>query len=294
MATPPIDRFGNDAQKATWLPGLLSGRKIAALAITEPEGGSDVAGIRTTARRTGDGWVLDGRKTFITNGGRADLILVIARTSDRDAERPVFSLFLVDGGSPGLERGTPLEKIGRHGSDTCELFLDNVEVTGDALLGEEGRGFHQIMWELEAERIVSGATSVALGYHALDLALDYVRNRRQFGRAIGDFQALRHELASHTARLTAARELVHATAWRFQLGTAPRAEVSMAKLVASDALCAIADYALQLHGGYGYMREQAIGRVWIDARAKRITAGTDEIQREIIAREVIGRPGGAS
>jgi alkylation response protein AidB-like acyl-CoA dehydrogenase len=290
MASPLLERFGTTAQKAQWLPELLSGVKIAALAITEPEGGSDVAGMRTTAERTRDGWRLHGAKTFITNGSRADAIMVIARTAPGDDRRRSFSLFLVDARLDGFSRGRTLRKIGRHASDTAELFFDSVDLPADALLGEEGQGFLQIMWELEAERIVSAATSVALGYHALDLAVAHVRQRRQFGRPIADFQAVRHELATLASSLAAARELTYATAWRFQSGLKPRAQVSMAKLVAATVLGQVTDYALQLHGGYGYMKEQAIGRVWIDARAKRITAGTDEIQREIIAREILGRP----
>jgi len=288
MATPPILRFGTDEQKRRLLPELLAGERVAAIAISEPEGGSDVAGMRTTARRSAGGWTLDGRKTFITNGTRAGLFLVVARTADPEDGRKAFSLFLVDGATPGLARGEKLEKIGRHASDTCELFFDGVELPDDALLGEEGRGFHQIMWELEAERIMSAATSVALGYHALDLGLEYIRDRRQFGAPLADRQAIRHEVASVTARLTAARELVHATAWRFQNERYATEEIAMAKLVAAEALNEVADYAMQLHGGYGYMREYPIGRVWVDARVKRITAGTDEIQREIIARHVVG------
>jgi alkylation response protein AidB-like acyl-CoA dehydrogenase len=290
MATPPILKFGTDEQRHRYLPELLSGRTVAALAISEPDAGSDVAKIRTRARRrrTG-GWILDGTKTFITNGMRAGLILVVARTSEPNAERPEFSLFLVDTTLPGFSRGRRLHKRGRHASDTAELSFDGVELNDDALLGEPGRGFQQIMWELDAERIVSAATSVSLGYHALDLAIEYADARRQFGHRIADFQAVRHELANHAARLAAARELVHTTARRFQAGEERLAEIAMAKLFAAETLCAVSDYALQIHGGYGYMSEYPIGRVWIDARAKRITAGTDEIQRELIARALLGR-----
>jgi len=290
MATPPILRFGTSAQREHYLPEILAGRKIAALGISEPDSGSDVAGIRTKASRTpGGGWTLDGRKTFITNGGRADVVLVIARTPAlEESTRPSFSLFLVDSSLPGFSRGQPLEKIGRHASDTCELLFESIQLPDDALLGEEGRGFHQIMWELDAERLVSAATSAALGFHALDLAVAYVKERHQFGRPVGDFQAIRHTLATLAARLTAARELVHTTARRFQAGEEQLPEISMAKLLAAEALGDVADYALQVHGGYGYMAEYPIGRIWIDARAKRITAGTDEIQREIIARHLIG------
>jgi alkylation response protein AidB-like acyl-CoA dehydrogenase len=288
MATSPILKFGTEEQKQRYLPDLLAGRKIAALAISEPGGGSDVAGIITRARpaEDGDGWIIDGGKTFVTNGARADVILTIARTPGDDRS---FSLFVVDGDNPGLVRGRKLEKIGRHASDTCELAYESARVAGDGLLGEPGRGFQQLMWELDAERLISAATSVALGQHALDLAVEYSRSRRQFSQPIADFQAVRHTLATLAARLAAARELTYYAIWRFQAGHERVNEIAMAKLVAAEALNAVADYALQLHGGYGFMSEYPISRVWIEARVKRITAGTDEIQREIIARRLIGR-----
>jgi alkylation response protein AidB-like acyl-CoA dehydrogenase len=288
MATPPILKFGTDEQRQRFLPDLIAGRKIAALCISEPDAGSDVSGIRTRATRTSNGWRLSGGKTFITNGSRAAVLLVIARTGNNDG-KPSFSLFLVDSNLTGVRRGRTLEKLGRHAIDTAELSFQDVEVAADALLGDEGRGFQQIMWELEAERLVSAATSVALGFHALDLALEYVDSRLQFGKRIGDFQAVRHRLAELAARLTAARELVHTTVLRFQSGEERMPEIAMAKLLAAEVLNQAADYALQVHGGYGYMSEYEVGRVWIDARVKRITAGTDEIQREIIARHLLGR-----
>jgi citronellyl-CoA dehydrogenase len=291
MATPPILEYGTEDQRRRYLPDLLAGRKVAALGISEPDAGSDVAGIRTHARRAdAGGWILDGGKTFITNGGRAGVVLVIARTAPESDDRKAFSLFLVDTSLAGFTRGRRLQKIGRHASDTCELGFDSVRLPADALLGEEGRGFQQIMWELDAERIVSAATSVSLGFHALELAIAYVKSRRQFGKPIGDFQAIRHNLAELWARLAAARELVYSTARRFQAGEKRLAEIAMAKLVAAQSLADAADYALQVHGGYGYMREYAVSRVWVDARVKRITAGTDEIQRELIARHLLGRP----
>jgi alkylation response protein AidB-like acyl-CoA dehydrogenase len=289
MATSPILKFGTEAQRTAYLPDLLAGRKIAALAITEPGGGSDVAGITTRARRADDdGWVLRGAKTFVTNGARADVILTVARTDEAEGHDS-FSLFLVDGDLPGIVRGRPLEKLGRHASDTCEVTFEDVRLPASALLGQVGGGFRQIMWELVAERLVSAATSVALGYHALDLALEHIRNRRQFSTRIADFQAVRHTLADLATELAAARELTYFAIWRFQRGDDRVVETSMAKLAAAEAVNKMADYALQLHGGYGYMSEYPISRVWVDARVKRITAGTDEIQREIIARRVVGR-----
>lgn len=291
MAVPPILKFGTKEQKQRFLPGLLRGELIAALAITEPDAGSDVSGIKTHGRRdemNGD-WVIDGQKTFITNGWRADIVLTVARTDDDHAGRPAFSLFLVDTKTPGFKRIAKLEKIGRHASDTATLSYDSVRVPADALLGEAGRGFHHIMWELDAERTISAASSVALGYHALELATSYISERRQFGRPLASQQAIRHELATLTAQLTAARELVYFVAWKFEHGVVATPEISMAKLVASDVLNRMADYALQLHGGYGYTTDYPISRVWRDARLKRLGAGTDEIQREVIARHLLGR-----
>jgi alkylation response protein AidB-like acyl-CoA dehydrogenase len=289
MATPPILKFGTEEQRMRYLPDLLSGRKIAALGISEPDAGSDVAGIRTRAVRAPDGgWILNGNKTFITNGMRADVIVVIARTDAEGADKPSFSTFLVDTDLPGFVRGKRLEKIGRHASDTAELAFQDLHLPADALLGVEGEGFKQIMWELDAERLASAAAAVALGFYAFELAVDYIKNRRQFGHPISDFQALRHNLATRVAHLTAARELVHTTARRFQNGEERMTEVAMAKLCATEAMCEMADYALQVHGGYGYMAEYPIGRVWIDARVKRISAGSDEVQREIIAKRLIG------
>jgi alkylation response protein AidB-like acyl-CoA dehydrogenase len=290
MAVPPLLKFGSDEQKRRYLPGLVSGELMAALAISEPNAGSDVAGIETRARRDGAGWVLDGQKTFITNGERADLVLLIARTDGGDAGHGAFSLFLVDASAPGFKRGRRLEKIGRHASDTAELVFEGMRLPEDALLGEPGRGFYHIMWELDAERILSAATSVALGYHALELGLTYARGRQQFGSPLSDFQAIRHEFATLAAQLAAARELVYFAAYRFVRGDSPIPEVAMGKLFAADILNRIADYSLQVHGGYGYMAEYEIGRVWKDARVKRISAGTDEVQREIISRDLLGRP----
>jgi alkylation response protein AidB-like acyl-CoA dehydrogenase len=291
MAVPPILKFGSEDQKQRYLPGLISGDLMAALAISEPNSGSDVASMTTRARRDAEGeWILDGQKTFVTHGERADVVLVVARTDPEASGHAAFSLFLVDTRAPGFRRGRRLEKIGRHASDTAELVFNSVRVPADALIGEQGRGFYHLMWELEAERIISSATSVALGFHALQLGLEYVKTREQFGHPLADFQAIRHEFATLAAQLTAARELVYFAAFRFVREHHPIPEIPMAKLFAADILNRVADYSLQVHGGYGYMAEFAIGRVWKDARVKRIAAGTDEVQREIISKHLLGKP----
>jgi alkylation response protein AidB-like acyl-CoA dehydrogenase len=289
MAMPPIVEFGTDNQRSRYLPGLIDGTRVAALAITEPNAGSDVSAIETRAVPSAGGWRINGRKVFISNGTRADLILVIARTGERPDGRPTFTLFLIDAPCPGLERRR-IEKIGRHASDWAELLFVDVEVGPEAVLGEVGRGFQNIMWELEAERVVAAATAVAAAHYVLGLALSYVRTRHQFGQPIGEFQAIRHRLADLAAQLAAAEELVYSVASDLRLGRDPGARIPMAKLLAASTLNEVADYAVQVHGAYGYTAEYSVGRAWVDARAKRISGGSDEIQRDLIARALLGRP----
>ena len=292
MAVPPILRFGTESQRQRYLPGLISGHLVAALAISEPDAGSDVTAILTRATRyaASGGWILNGRKTFITNGDTADLVLVMARTADDGPAHARFSIFLVDASAPGFIRGRRLVKIGRLASDTSELVFEDLHLPADALVGEPGKGFQHLMWELDVERLFSAATSVALAYRALTIAVDYCHRRIQFGKPIADFQALRHHLADLASQLAAARELVYFSVWRFMREAGPVAEVAMAKLVAADVLNRTADYALQVHGGWGYIADYPISRIWKDARLKRISAGTDEIMREIIAKNLMGRP----
>ncbi len=283
MATPPILRFGTQEQKLRYLVPAIRGEKIACLAITEPNAGSDVANIETVARRDGDGWVINGRKTFITNGVRADFCLLVTRT-DRARGHEGFSLFLVDRDLPGFAVSRELDKLGMRSSDTAELILDEVRVPADALLGEEGQGFVELMWELQGERLIGAAGSVAGAWLVFEKTLAYAKERRAFGRPIGSFQVNRHAFAEMATELTAAQQLLYDTALAWEQGKYPVKEISMVKLFAGLAVNRVTNRCLQMFGGYGYATETGIDRAWRDARLLRIGAGTDEVMREVISK----------
>jgi alkylation response protein AidB-like acyl-CoA dehydrogenase len=233
--------------------------------------------------RDGDEWVINGSKTYITNGHRADFIVLVTKT-DPDAGYDGFTLFLVDMHLPGVIREKRLEKLGMHASDTALLAFQDVRVPAGAVLGEVGKGFYHIMWELQGERLIGAAGAVAGAQRAFDMTLAYARERRAFGRPIGGFQVTRHKFAEMATKLEAARALTYTTAWRFANGEYPVREISQAKLYASRVACEVADECLQIHGGAGYMREYGIERVWRDLRLNRIGAGTDEIMLDVIGR----------
>jgi alkylation response protein AidB-like acyl-CoA dehydrogenase len=283
MATPPIHVFGTEEQKQRYLVPSIAGQKISCLGITEPDAGSDVAGIRTRAVRDGDEWVIDGAKTYITNGHRADYIVLVCKT-DPDAGHDGISLFIVDMDLPGVVREQRLQKLGMHSSDTALLAFQGVRVPAGALLGEEGKGFYHIMWELQGERLIGAAGCVAGAQRAFDKTLRYASERQAFGRSIGKFQVTRHKFADMATKIEAARQLVYTTAWRFANGEYPVREISMAKLYAARVACEVTDECLQIHGGAGYMREYGIERAWRDMRLNRIGAGTDEIMLDVIGR----------
>jgi alkylation response protein AidB-like acyl-CoA dehydrogenase len=283
MATPPILQFGTEEQKQRYLVPSIRGERISCLGITEPDAGSDVAGIRTRAVRDGDEWVINGSKTYITNGHRADFIVLVTKT-DPDAGYDGFSLFIVDMDLPGVVREKKLEKLGMHASDTALLAFQDVRVPTEALLGQLGKGFYQIMWELQGERLIGAAGCVAGAQAAFDRTLAYALERKAFGREIGHFQSIRHKFAAMATKIEASRQLVYTTAWRFANGEYPVREISMAKLHAAQMCCEVADECLQIHGGAGYMREYGIERAWRDLRLNRIGAGTDEIMLDVIGR----------
>jgi alkylation response protein AidB-like acyl-CoA dehydrogenase len=283
MATPPIHLFGTEEQKQRYLVPAIKGEKISCLGITEPDAGSDVSGIRTRAVRDEDGWVINGSKTYITNGHRADFIVLVTKT-DPDAGYDGFTLFLVDMDLPGVIREKKLEKLGMHASDTALLAFNDVRVPHDAVLGEEGKGFYHIMWELQGERLIGAAGCVAGAQRAFDRTLQYALERKAFGREIGRFQVIRHKFAEMATKIESARQMVYTTAWRFNNGEYPVREISMAKLHASRVAVEVADECIQIHGGAGYMKEYGIERVWRDMRLNRIGAGTDEIMLEVIGR----------
>jgi alkylation response protein AidB-like acyl-CoA dehydrogenase len=283
MATPPVHLFGTEDQKQQYLVPAIKGEKIACLGITEPDAGSDVAGIKTHAVRDGDEWVINGSKTFITNGHRADFIVLVTRT-DKDAGYDGFTLFLVDMDTPGVIREEKLRKLGMHASDTALLAFQDVRVPNDAVLGEIGKGFYHIMWELQGERLIGAAGCVSGAQHLFDKTLQYANERTAFGRPIGKFQVTRHKFAEMATKIETARQMVYATGWRVQNGDYPVREISMAKLYASRIAFEVADECLQIHGGNGYMKEYGIERAWRDIRLNRIGAGTDEIMLEVIGR----------
>jgi citronellyl-CoA dehydrogenase len=283
MATPPIMMFGTEEQKQRYLVPSIRGEKISCLGITEPDAGSDVAGIKTRAVRDGDGWVINGSKTYITNGTRADYIVLVTKT-DPDMGYDGFTLFLVDTDTPGFIVESKLQKLGMHASDTALLAFDDMRVPDEAILGEIGKGFYHIMWELQGERLIGAAGCVAGAQRVFDRTLAYALERKAFGREIGHFQVIRHKFADMATKIEAARQLVYTTAWRFQNGEYPVREISMAKLHAARVAVEVADECIQVHGGAGYMREYGVERAWRDLRLNRIGAGTDEIMLDVIGR----------
>jgi alkylation response protein AidB-like acyl-CoA dehydrogenase len=284
MATPPVFMFGTEEQKQRYLVPSIKGEKISCLGITEPDAGSDVSGIRTRAvREDGGEWVINGSKTYITNGHRADFIVLVTKT-DPDAGYDGFTLFLVDMDLPGVIREKKLEKLGMHASDTALLAFNDVRVPDDAVLGEIGKGFYHIMWELQGERLIGAAGCVSAAQRVFDKTRQYALERKAFGREIGHFQVIRHKFAEMATKIEAARQLVYTTAWRFQNGEYPVREISMAKLYASRVAVEVADECIQIHGGAGYMKEYGVERAWRDLRLNRIGAGTDEIMLDVIGR----------
>jgi alkylation response protein AidB-like acyl-CoA dehydrogenase len=283
MALPPILAFGSEEQKQQWAVPAITGQAILCLGITEPDAGSDVAGIKTRAARTDDGWVINGSKTYITNGHRANAIVLVTKT-DPDAGYDGFTLFLVPMDAPGVIREKKLEKLGMHASDTALLAFQDVHVPDAAMLGELGKGFYHIMWELQGERLIGAAGCVAGAQRAFDKTLAFALERTAFGRPVGKFQVTRHKFAEMATKIETARQLVYTTAWRFANGEYPVREISMAKLHAARVAVEVADECLQIHGGAGYMREYGIERVWRDMRLNRIGAGTDEIMLDVIGR----------
>ncbi|MCW2969329.1 MAG: acyl-CoA dehydrogenase, partial [Solirubrobacterales bacterium] len=283
MAMPPILALGTEEQKQQWAVPAIKGEKILCLGITEPDAGSDVKGIKTRAVRDGDEYVINGSKTYITNGHRADVIVLVTKT-DPDAGYDGFTLFLVPMDSAGVIREKKLEKMGMHASDTALLAFQDVRVPASAVLGQVGKGFYHIMWELQGERMIGAAGSVAGAQKCFDRTLEYAKERKAFGKSIGQFQVIRHKFAEMATKIETARQLVYMTAWRFANGEYPVREISMAKLHASRIACEVADECIQIHGGAGYMKEYNIERVWRDMRLNRIGAGTDEIMLEVIGR----------
>ena len=285
MATPPILKFGTEEQKQRYLVPAIKGEKVACLGITEPNAGSDVQNIQTWARRDGDDWVINGSKIFITNGMRADFITLVART-DRGRGFEGVTLFLVDTDTPGFHRSRKLEKVGMLSSDTAELSFEEMRVPGDAVLGEVGKGFYNIMWELQGERMIGAAGSIAGAQLTLDATIAYAKEREAFGKPIAAQQVIRHMLVDMAAKIEVAREYNYATAERFGNGEYPVKEISICKLVTGQVAFEVADTCMQIWGGSGYMASNPVQRSWRDSRLIRIGGGTDEIMKEIIGKSL--------
>jgi len=289
MVLPPVHLLGSEEQKQAYLVPGIKGERIGCLGITEPGAGSDVAGIRTTAIRDGDEYVINGAKTFITNGARADFCVLVAKT-DPEKRHDGITLFLIDlrdeqGETvPGFSISRTLEKMGMHASDTGELAFEDLRVPADAVLGEIGKGFYHISWELQGERLVAAAGCYAASERMFEKTLEYAKDREAFGRPIGRFQVIRHKFAEMATQIEAAKQMVHATAWRFANGEYPVREITMAKLFATRVCHEVADECVQIHGGYGYMKEYEIERAYRDQRLNRIGAGTDEIMLDVVGR----------
>jgi acyl-CoA dehydrogenase len=286
MASVHVFNGGSQAQRARWMPGIVAGDVITAVAVTEPEAGSDVKGIRTTARREGDAYFLNGTKLFITNGVHADLYCIAAKTGGGGPASRSVTMFLVEKGTPGFRVGRALDKHGWRSSDTAELVLEECRVPASSVLGEEGRGFHAIMRNFQNERLVIGAMAMGEAQAALALTLDWVRSRRAFGATLWDKQATRQKLAMLAAKVEAGRQLVYATAWRMSRGEDCTREVSMVKAYCGELVNEVMYDCIQCHGGVGFMRGTAIERMARDARVQAIGGGATEVMLEEVAKRL--------
>lgn len=285
IVAPYILAYGTEDQKRRYLPSMAKGEAIGAIAMTEPGAGSDLQGVRTTALPRGNGYILNGQKTFITNGQNANVVITVAK-SDPSLGSKGITLFLVEAGLPGFSKGRNLEKLGLHAQDTSELFFQDVELPGDARLGAEGDGFKLLMQELAWERLQIAITGIAAAEAALESTIAYVRERKAFGRTIFDFQTTKHKLAELKTEVQIGRTFVDRCIQQIMEAELDATAAAMAKYWITDLQCKVMDACLQLHGGYGYMMEYPIARAFADARVTRIYGGTNEIMKELIARSL--------
>src|ERR1700712_165591 len=284
ICEPYLVDLTTDEQKARWLPKFCSGENLCAIGMTEPEVGSDLAALRTTAVRDGDEWVINGGKTFITNGGSADSVITAVRTGEAGPKG--VSLILIPTDAPGFERGQKLSKIGQHESDTAELFFNDCRVPITNLIGEEGRGFIYMMERLEQERLSCAISNIAHAWGAYEETLKYVQDRRAFGQPIGRFQNSQFKLAEIATELDAAQAYVDHCVTLHGLGVLDAVDAAKVKLLSSEVQGRVIDVCVQLHGGYGYMEEYFVGRAYNDARVTRIWAGSNEIMKLVIGRSL--------
>ncbi|MEU7811655.1 acyl-CoA dehydrogenase family protein [Pseudonocardia sp. NPDC049154] len=284
MAPYMID-LTTDEQKRRWLPGFVSGDMITAIAMSEPGAGSDVRGIATTARREGDEYVINGSKTFISNGLLSDLVMVACKT-DPSAGHKGMSLIMVEAGTPGFTKGRKLDKIGQHSADTAELHFEDVRVPVENLIGEEGKGFYQLMRNLPKERLGIAVHAVAASRRAYELTLAYAKEREAFGQAIGSFQVNRHALAEIRAKVEVMEVYLDQCVLAANAGELTSEEAASAKWWTTETQWEVVDRCLQLHGGYGYINEYEIARLWRDSRVQRLYGGTTEIMKDLVGRSM--------
>lgn len=284
-----IHNSGTEDQREKYLADMAAGRKVGAVAMTEPDAGSDLQSLRTSAVREGSHYRINGSKIFISNGQHCDFVIVAAKTDREAPGSRGISLFIVDADTPGFKKGTNLEKLGQHCADTSEMFFDDVVVPESALLGKFNDGFGVMMKELPRERLLVAAAAVAAAAGALDTTISYVKERKVFGQALGKFQNTRFRIAEMQTEVRVHQGFVAECLALLESGSLDNETASMAKLSATEMQGRVVDGCLQLHGGYGYMTEYPISRAYVDARAQRIYAGTSEIMKEIIGRSLLGR-----
>lgn len=281
-----INNFGNETQKKEWLPKMVTGEVVGAIAMTEPGTGSDLQAIRTTAIADGDDYIINGSKIFITNGYLCDMVVVVVKTGDGDKGAQNISLMIVEANRPGFSKGKPLKKVGMHGQDTAELFFDNVRVPKSNLLGMEGMGFIMLMKELAWERMMIAIGCVSAAEHALAHTVEYVKQRKAFGKPVSSFQNTRFKLAEMRSEIQIGRVFVDRCLEQVLKNELSIEAACAAKYWVSDLISKVVDECVQLHGGYGYMMEYPIARAYVDTRANRIYGGTNEIMKELISRSI--------
>jgi alkylation response protein AidB-like acyl-CoA dehydrogenase len=285
VVAPYLTDLATEEQKRRWLPGFCSGDLVTAIAMSEPGAGSDLAGIRTSAVRDGDHWVLNGQKTFITNGEMADLVIVVAKTDPSRGARGL-SLIAVESGTPGFTRGRRLQKIGLKANDTAELFFDDCRVPADSLIGLKNHGFFHLMANLPRERLSIAVGAVAAAENVLAMTVDYARTREAFGQSIGSFQHNRFLLAELATEVTIARTFLNHCVSEFNAGRLTAVDAAKAKWWTTELQNKVADRCVQLHGGYGFMLEYPVAKAWLNSRVTTIYGGTTEVMKEIIGRDL--------
>ncbi len=286
IVAPYILHYGTEKAKHKYVPKMISGEYICAIALTEPGAGSDLQGMRTSIIDKGDHYLLNGSKTFITNGYLSDVVVVAGKTNPALGAKGT-SMVIVDSTMKGFSKGKPFQKIGLHSQDTCELFFDNVEVPKENLIGEEGKGFGYMMTELAQERLIVALSAVALSETYLDATIAYVKERQAFGKKVSEFQNTKYKLAELASDVAIARVFMDRCVELHNEGKCDGATASMAKMRLSELQCKVADECVQLHGGYGYMWDYVVARGYADARVQRIYAGTNEIMKELISRKIL-------